>query len=173
MKTNPLFRTALNFGAMSGLASFLVFLALYFKGLNPLGTASWLGAWIPVVFLCIATKNYRDHALGGFINYGQGMRIGLLTALAASFLFALLIYIFVTIFDSNVIELYKNEMKAGLEETKFMFSDEMFDKAMEGFEKLTIVTVAYNDFFIKMVGGLLVTFITAAIYRRVPKPFEE
>jgi hypothetical protein len=101
------------------------------------------------------------------------LSLGLMTALSASFLFALLIYIFVTIFDSSVIELYTNEMKAGLEETKFMFSDEMYDKAMEGFEKLTIVTIAYNDFFIKMVGALLVTFVTAAIYRKVPSPFEE
>ena len=163
MNTHPLFKTAMNFGAMSGLGSFAVFLGLYYKGINPLGNASWVGAWIPVVFV-IATKYYRDHFLAGEISYGHAVKIGLLTAIAASFLFALLIYIFVTLIDSTIVTTFKNEKLLELEETKFMFGDEFYDKMVEGIEKINITTIALNDFFTKMMGALLVTLVTAAVY---------
>jgi hypothetical protein len=166
MNTHPLFKTAINFGAMSGIGSFAVFLALYYKGINPLGNASWVGAWIPVVFICIATKYYRDHFLAGEISYGHAMKIGLLTAMAASILFALFVYIFVTLIDSTIVTTFKNEKLFELEETKFMFGDEFYDKMVDGIEKINISTIAFNDFFIKMIGGLLVTFVTAAVYRK-------
>ncbi|HKR06345.1 MAG TPA: DUF4199 domain-containing protein [Bacteroidia bacterium] len=166
MNSNPLLKTAVNFGAMSGLGSFAVFLGLFYKGINPLGNASWLGAWIPVVFICIATKIYRDHFLAGEISYAQAMKIGLTTALAASFLFALLVYIFTTLIDDNVISMYKNEFLQGMEETKFMFSDEMYDQTIANMDKVTIINIAFTDFLAKMFGALLVTLITAAFYRK-------
>jgi hypothetical protein len=172
MNSNPFLRTSLNFGAMSGLGSFAVFLGLYYKGINPLGSASWLGAWIPIVFICIATKNYRDHFLAGEINYGQAMKIGLTTAMAASFLFAFLVYIFASLIDNNVITMYKNEFLQGMEETKFMFSDEMYDQTIENMEKVTIVNIVSTDFLAKMLGALLVTLITAAVYRKQSSEME-
>jgi hypothetical protein len=173
MTGNCLSKTAVNYGAMSGLASFIVFLALYFKGVNPLGTASWLGAWIPIVFIILSTKFYRNHCLEGFITYGQGMKIGLWTSFAAALLFSLLVYIFVTAIDGNVIQLYKNEMQSGLEETKFMFSKQLYDEGMESIEKLNGTTIAYNDFFMKMIGGLIISFITSAMYRKLPDEIQE
>lgn len=173
MKTNPLLKTAINYGAMSALASFAVFVALYYKGLNPLGPGSWLGAWIPIVFICLGTNFYRSHCLNGFISYGQSFKIGFLISLASGFLFALLIYIFVTLIDGNVIEVYKEEMRIGMEEAKFIFSRDMYEQGLESIEKLTITTIAYNDFFMKVIGGVLVSLITAAIYRKQPAEFEE
>lgn len=166
MNSNPLLKTAVNFGAMSGLGSFAVFLGLYYKGINPLGNASWLGAWIPVVFICIATKICRDRFLAGEISYGQAMKIGLTTAMAASFLFALLVYIFATLIDNNVITMYKNEFLQGMEDTKFMFSDEMYEQTIESMDKITIINIAFTDFLAKMLGALLLTLVTAAIYRK-------
>lgn len=172
MNPNPFVRTILNYGALSGLASFAVFLALYYKGMNPMGAASWMGAWIPVVFICLATKRYRDDYNEGFLTYGQGFKTGLMTTFAASLLFALLVYIFATLIDHSMLEMYKTEMRNGMEETKFIFSDEMYERGLESIEKLTITTLAYNDFFMKMLGGLVVSLITAAIFRRQPPPLE-
>jgi uncharacterized protein DUF4199 len=172
MNSNPLLKTAVNFGAMSGLCSFAVFLGLYYKGINPLGNASWLGWWIPVVFICIATKIYRDRFLAGEISYGQAMKIGLTTAMAASFLFVLLIYIFASLIDSNVVTMYKNEALKGMEETKFIFSDEMYEEAIESIEKINIRNIAFNDFLTKMFGALLVSLVTAAVYRRKKQEME-
>ncbi|MEP7171229.1 MAG: DUF4199 domain-containing protein [Bacteroidota bacterium] len=173
MNSNPLLKTAMNFGAMSGLGSFAVFLGLYYKGISPLGNASWLGAWIPVVFICIATKNYREHVLGGEISYGQAMKIGLTTAMAASFLFVLLIYIFATIIDGSVVEKLKAEQIEQLDFSKLYFGDDFYSDLKDNVEKLTIKEIAFNDFFMKMIGALLVTFVTAAIYRKQNPEIED
>jgi hypothetical protein len=173
MTNNCLSKTAVNYGAMSGLASFIVFLALYFKGVNPLGNASWLGVWIPIVFIILSTKFYRTQCLEGFITYGQAMKIGLWTSFAAALLFSLLVYIFVTIIDGNVLELYKNEIRSGLEEIKYMLSKQLYEQLMENNEKETIAMIAYKDFFMKMVGGLIVSFITSAMYRKLPDEIQE
>jgi hypothetical protein len=166
MNSNPLLKTALNFGAMSGLGSFAVFLLLYYNGVNPLGNATWVGAWIPIVFICIATKNYRDHFLAGEITYWQAVKTGMATAIAASFLYAFLIYIFVTLIDGNVVTAFKNEKLLDLEQTKFMFNEDFYEKMVDEIDKFTIGTIAFNDFFMKIIGSFLVSLITAAIYRK-------
>lgn len=173
MNFSPLWRTALNYGAMSGLTSFLIFLALYYKGMNPLGPASWLGAWIPIVFICLSTKYYRDRILGGFISYWQGFRTGMLTAICGSFLFALFIYSFTKIFDGTIVEAFKSDALRGMEDAKYIFSDEMYDQGIESIEKINMGNIATNDFFTKILGGLLISFITAAFYRRLPSEIEE
>ncbi|MFI5220132.1 MAG: DUF4199 domain-containing protein [Bacteroidia bacterium] len=173
MSITPLWRTALNFGAMSGISSFGLFLILYVKGINPLGPSSWLGAWIPVVFICIATRYYRDRILGGFITYWQGFRTGMLTAICGSFLFALFIYSFAKIYGTDIVELFKNDAIQGMEDAKYILGDDLYDQGMESLEKITIGTMASNDFFTKMLGAVLVCLITAAAYRKLPSPIDE
>ena len=68
------------------------------------------------------------------------------------FLFALLVYIFATLIDGNVITMYKNEFLKGMEETKFMFSDEMYEQTIENMDKITIINIAFTDFLAKMLG---------------------
>ena len=173
MKFNPLWRTALNYGAISGICSFAVFLTLYYKGVSPLGPASWLGAWIPVVFICIATKYYRDRILGGYIHYWAAYKTGVVTALCASFLFALMIYCFTKIYDSTIVDAFKEDALKGMEEAKYIFSDVMYETGVEQIENITISSVATNDFFTKLLGAVLVSFITAAAYRKLKSEIEE
>lgn len=173
MKINPLWRTALNYGAMSGIGTFLVFLALYFRGVNPLGSASWLGAWIPIVFISISTKYYRDRILGGFITYWQGFRTGLLTGVCSSLLFALAVFIFVKLFSPEILDAFKEMEKQGWEASKEVFSDEIYEMGMEEVEKITIGKMAYGIFLRTMIGTALVSFVTAAAYRKLPSEIDE
>ena len=87
MQSPPVLKTALNYGALSGLVSFIVFLILYWMNFNPLGPSSWLGAWVPIIFMVLATRHYRNYENGGFLMYWNGFRISFLTACAAAFVF--------------------------------------------------------------------------------------
>jgi hypothetical protein len=170
-------RTALNYGAMSGLGVFAIFLILYFAKINPLGNASWLAAWIPVVFICKSTQHYREHELEGFISYGQAWHIGTLTGIAGALLSALLVFIFCKVYDASLIDTFKNENLSQLEsvesQLKGMFGDGMYDKAVESFQRLDVRTVASSDFFNKTIGAILVSLVTASIYKRdKPKIFQ-
>lgn len=169
-----MFKYALNYGAMAGSGVFVFFLVFYFTGINPLGNVMWLAAWIPIIFMCRATKNYRDNEMEGFISYGQAWQIGALTGISCALLSALLTYIFCKVFDSTLVESFKTSNLEQLEMMKDEFSglmgESMYEKAQESFENINVQTVASGEFFNKSFGATLVSLITAAIYKR-NKPF--
>jgi hypothetical protein len=160
-------KVLLNYGAMSGLSSFGFFLLLYYMGVNPLGMGAWLGSWIPIVFICLATGFMRNKVMGGFITYRQALRIGFLTAVSSGFLFALLVYIFGTVIQPGLIEEYKAGMVADMEQSKSLLPSEMYETALENLEKATLFNIVSADFFYKCVGGFLVSLITAGFYKRI------
>ncbi len=172
MLNPPVFKTALNFGAMSALAGFAVFLGLYYSGYNPLGPSSWAGAWIPILFMVLGIKNYRDHASNGYVSYWKAFRCGLLIASCGAFLYSLLVYIFGTIVDQQLLESFKAESLIYLEQTeelsKSVFGESVYQASVDNIQKSTMSTIASQEFFNKMFGGFLVSFITAAFLRKNP-----
>ena len=172
MNQNSVLKTALQYGAYSGLSSFIFFLVIYFTGHNPLGAASWLGAWIPIVFIVLGTKYHRNNDLEGYMNYGRGLGIGTLIALCASIIISMSIYIFGTVVDAKILEPYLNEMMEATEKAKSFMSEELYDKGMEQITKMTMKDVAWSNFYNVILGGFIVSLITAAIYRK-EKPFFE
>ena len=166
-------KAILNFGAMSGLGSFAVFLLLYYLGWNPLGQASWLGAWVPVVFICLSTAYVRNHLMGGYMSYGQAYRTGFLTAFGGAVLFSLMLYLFGKVIDPGLVESYKSEMLEGLENTKSIIGENLYESSVENLDKTTLFTIASGDFFSKALGGILVSLITAGFYRKQnPNPLK-
>lgn len=163
----------LNYGAMSGLSSFGFFLILFYLGWNPFGQISFLGFWIPIVFVCMATGNMRNNLLGGYITYGQAFRIGFLTASSAGFLYALLIYIFGTLIQPGLIDIHKLELAEGIEKTRAIFGEKFYESNLENVDKTTIFTMASGEFFSKSFGGFLISLITAGFYRRLKLYQEE
>lgn len=178
MPPTPVFRTALNYGAISGISSFAFFVILYILGASPLGPASWLGAWIPVLFMIMATRQYRDHENGGFISYWTAYRAGFLTAACGAFLFALLLYVFGKVIVPDFLSDYLAESLEAIEQsrklTEDMFGENIYDEAVRNLEKMTLSRVAAQEFFSKSFGGLLVAFLTAAVLQKKPDhPFED
>jgi len=169
MNQPPVFKTAMNFGAMSGLSCFAMFLILYFTGSNPLGQISWVGVWIPIVFIVLGSRHYRNHEGQGYISYWQGFRVGFLTASCGAFLFALLVWTFATVIDANIIERFKEESLLYLEQTeklsRSVFGSSIYDASVENIEKITTESIAAQEFWNKTFGGLIVSFITAAFLR--------
>lgn len=172
MESPPIAKTALNYGALSGIASFSMFLILYFSGKNPLGPASWLGAWIPVFIMVLATKHYRNVENQGFVSYWQAFRIGFITASAGAMLFGALSWSFVTIVDASILDTFKQENLEALELTegmmKSMIGETAFEQSVENINDMNMSDVSASDVFNKMFGGLLAAFITAAFLRREP-----
>src|SRR4051812_4344691 len=114
------FKTSLNYGAMSALACFAMFVLMYWLGKNPLGPASWLAVWIPPTFIIFSIRHFRDHIRGGFISYGDAFFTGFLTAASCALLYGLMIYIFCTVVDSSILDALKESSLAELEEGESM-----------------------------------------------------
>lgn len=169
-------RTALQYGAYSGLSCFAFFLLLYYSGHNPLGKWSWLGAWIPIVFIAVGTKHFRDVVLDGYINYGKALSIGTLISAAAAITFSLLVYCFGSVIATSLAEMQFNDAVNTLEKGKDILGEEWYEKTMTQLEEskntITTASIAFNDFFSKSLGGFIVSLIVAAFYKR-EKPFFE
>ncbi|HRF14870.1 MAG TPA: DUF4199 domain-containing protein, partial [Bacteroidia bacterium] len=100
----------------------------------------------------------------------EGFRTGLITALLGGVLSALLIYIFCTLFDSTLVERFKADSLAQLElmegQFKSMLSDKMYDQAVDAYNNIDLQSIAMNDFYNKLLSGIILSLIIAAVYKR-------
>ncbi|MBS1763409.1 MAG: DUF4199 domain-containing protein [Bacteroidetes bacterium] len=163
-------RYAIHYGGILGASAFAVFLILYLSGVNPLGNASWVGAWIPIVVIARSVKMYREHECEGFITYGNAFRTGVTTAIMGGILSALLIFIFCTVIDSSVVDRFRDDSLAQLElmETQFkgLLNEATYDKLVEDYQSLDIKTIALSEFMSKSFSGFILSLIIAAVYKK-------
>ena len=87
-------------------------------------------------------------------------------------LYALIIYIFGTAIDHSLVDNYKNEVSEQLEMSKGMLNETLYNKGIESLDHTTLSSIAFGDFFTKTIGGMIVSFITAAVYKK-DKPVSE
>ncbi|MBL0342941.1 MAG: DUF4199 domain-containing protein [Bacteroidetes bacterium] len=172
MQENNMAKTALHYGAMSGLTVFMFFMLLHFSGSNIFGSGSILGLWIPIVFISIATRFHRDHNLGGAMTYGQGFSIGIFTTLFSATLFGLAFYLFGTFYEGSLLSAYKTQAAISLEDGKDILSDSLYEKAMDSIDLVTMSSLAFSESFNKLLGGGFISLITAAIFMRKKQVIE-
>ena len=169
MGDQAVYRTALYYGTLGGIAIFLFYIVLYISNLNLFGPVSMLGVWIPVVFLIKATRFHRDHNLSGFMTYRQGISIGFFTTAFHVTLFGLAFYLFGVLYAGDLIGMYKSAALDSEEAGRAVFSENIIDQTLESIEAVNMATLAYSQSFVKLVGGILTTLVIAAIFRRSPK----
>lgn len=160
--------TAIHYGAYYGLSAFIFSALLSYTLGNPLGLVSWLGVWIPVLFICLAMKHQRDNVSEGYIDYWEAFRTGLSTIFFGGILFGMLLYLFGTVVQPNLLADYKTDM---LNETENMrnlkfFNEALVDSIVDGIEKTTLGSAITGDYFNKTLGAALVSLVAAAIYKR-------
>lgn len=166
MNDNGLYKTALFYGSLSGIAIFIFYIVLYFSGFNIFGPISMIGVWIPIVFIIKATRFHRDHHLGGFINFKQGFAIGFFTTAFHVTLFGLAFYLFGVLYAGDLIEMYRAAAVESEAAGRAVFSDTLIDQTMESVDLVTMPTLAYSQSFVKMFGGAIVSVFTALLLRR-------
>jgi hypothetical protein len=171
-------RIPLNYGSIAGICYFAIFLILYLLGHNPLGGMTfWYTFWIPIVFVTLAIKKYRDELQDGFITYGKALRQGTLTALIYSSFYAIMIYIFAVLVDGTIVDQVIadgiEQLEKQGERLRGFMGEEAFDRLIEETERVTIGSIALSDFFYKFLGGFIISLIVAAILKRTRSPFEE
>lgn len=165
MNQSPLIRITLHYGVLSGLTYFVFYLLLYLTGMNVFGMAGFLGIWIPVVFIILATRNYRESQPGIQLRYGQAFAAGVFTTLFSSSLFGLCYYLLGTLYATDLLDLYRAQAELSLEEGKSILSENMMELAMEGIENTTMSSLSFSESFNKLLWGGMVSLITAAFLR--------
>jgi hypothetical protein len=171
MKISP-FKSSVNYGAMSGLSCFAVFILIFLMGFNPLGPGSWFAVWIPPLFIYFAIRYYRNHLLGGVMKFGEGFWAGLFTAFSGALLYSLLIVIFGKIIDPDLMDNFKEAMLRDFDQNEKMMrdimGDRMFEIGIEEIKNMTLTQHATSDFVNKAISGIIYSLVIAGILKRNP-----
>ena len=176
MNNQALLKTSIKYGTILGLGNFIIFLVVYFMGKNPLGNWSWLGFWIPVIILILGTNEHRNHDLGGFMSYGRGLGVGMLITTFGALLFCVVLVSFGQFIDASLPQMQIDEFYAGMEQAKKYLSEDKYDKIMSAFEStkgdFTMTKIATGNFEVKLLGGFIISLITAGVFSK-KRPFFE
>lgn len=158
-----------NNGAILGAASIVFSLVLYATGnhLPPHWSASVISIVLFIVFIVLGTKQFKA-ANGGFLSWGQGVKIGVGIAVLAGLMVVIYNYIF-----SNYIE---PDFMAQLMEIQ---NQDFLDKGMteEQIEAANEITKTFQTPGIMAAIGIIsyaiVGFIVSAITAAIMKKSEE
>ncbi|MFN8259235.1 MAG: DUF4199 domain-containing protein [Bacteroidales bacterium] len=165
---SSLFKNALNWGVIMGIVLVIYSLIMWFIGLSLEKWTNWLSYLFVVVILILATINYRDKVLGGFMSYGQALGFGILVILIGVVISSIYNYIFMTFIDPEII----NKMLAMQEEDflKSGLTDDQIDRTMEMTKKfMTPLVISIMIIPVSVFFGFIITLITS-IFLKKEKP---
>jgi hypothetical protein len=168
-------RTSVYYGFLCAAACFFFTLILYFSGKNPLGKWSWLGSWIPIIFMWRGAIAHRDIDLGGSISYRQALGASYMVALSSAIMFCILVYLFGIMAGTNFSQVMISELREWIEKAKPFIGHEFYEKAkdsileMQGNHSYTLFKMVLADFIGKATGGFIISLIVSAFIRkRIP-----
>ncbi len=158
------FRVALKWGLILGLVLVAYTLALYLT--NTVGDTlpSLLAYPIIVVVLVLAMRDFR--ALNnGFMSYGEGLTVGVVTAAVSSVLSSIFSYFYTNFIDTGATERAIEKVREKYEEMGM--SDDQIETSMEMVQKMQnpVWTLVVGVFFYVLMG-LIFSLIIAAIMKK-------
>lgn len=149
-----------------------LFLLLYLLGHNPLvvGRPWDFGFILIPVMIFFSIKDFKSNYNQGELRFWQGMSCGFVTYFVLAMGAALFIYIFLTFADHTVLEGYIQDRTQLLENSRKEFIEQLGEKLYhEQLAKMgdtSALVVALDDFWKKLVIGLFLTILIAAILRK-------
>lgn len=162
-------------GTLAGIASFMLFLILYYIGISPLGIAKIIGIPVPIILLVLLGLRTRKlipaEELSKMLVFKQLLLKGFVLIMVWCSFKSFCIYIFITIFEPDVITQYIEFTKnyvAFLDR----FTPEDLTKVidMEAIERdATPGTLAAADAVNNTIFGGIINFLIAAIFALTTK----
>ncbi len=156
------FMPSLSAGILLGVILVVYSLILYVAELNE---NQWLAAVsyvITAIVLYFVIINFRDKHQNGFLSYGKGVTVGLLTGLFASVILAIFTYIYITYIDPSIMEQVLIKAEESVLQTNPNMSDEELDRAMGMVEiftspgVMTVMTIFWYA-LVSLVFSLLIS----------------
>jgi hypothetical protein len=169
MLNQTIVRVGVRYGVLCGLACFVILLALYLLGYNPLGN---LGRWsylpLPVfIFLGLRYfKGFYDAELG----FWKGVRVSLAITFYTALCTSMLIYLMIYLAGPEMIQQHVAELRALLLETKEeqikILGERNFEQAFKDLDTLSPSMLATYDFLSRMFVGGIFSVVAAVFFRK-------
>jgi hypothetical protein len=149
----------LRYGLILGLISIAITIIFFVVGMNPFDGSwkGWVSTVLAVVMVVLAQKNFKDTG-DGFMSYGQGLGIALITFLVSMVLSGIFSYIYLSFIDTTAFEAIWEKAAADMEAKGQ--SQEQIDMGLEWGRKLFWVFFIVGGAFMGLVVGLIVSIFT-------------
>ena len=169
-KSNSIVKTALQYGAILAAASIVYSVFLHAIGQNTnqaLGAISYL---ITLVIIGVSLKIQRDSHQGGYLTYGEGVKLGFLISLFAGIVVAGFAIFMVKQIDPSIEEEAVNKaleeaLKQGGQESQLEMTEKM-TRFM--FKPVMLYAVTL---ILTVIIGVIESLILAAIFQKKKDPF--
>jgi len=157
-------KISIKYGIISGLAGIAFFVLVDILGFSGNQSIQYLGYLVMAAIIYLAHKAYKEEG-DGFMNYGQGLGIGVLLSLVSAVLSSVFFYFYVTFINTEYMTMIMDMQRAKMEESGM--ADAQIDQAMEMTEKfmtpgmMLIFAIVGTVFF-----GLIISLIVSAITQK-------
>jgi hypothetical protein len=170
--TNTVTRNAMKFGAITGMALFIVFVLVNIMGGQPGAGQNFIHYLILITGITLGTKSFRDQELGGQISYSTALWSGTQIAFFCAVIISFFMFIYLKFVDSSMIEKILQQTEQQLIEKEMSDSD--IEKTMNMTRKFTnpgmmaVFGVLGNTFM-----GFLFSLVIAAILKKGNRNFDQ
>jgi hypothetical protein len=155
------------YGLLTGLVSVIISFAIYALELEQNSAVRFLTMAVLVGGIILAMRSFKEQN-SGFMGYGQGVGVGLMTSGIVGVLSGAFIYLYTTVVDPSVITRMTDKARVDME-AKGM-SDVQIDQAMAWSAKFTTGPVMFGfTLLFTLFLGLLISLLVAAFIKN-PKP---
>ena len=167
---------AVKYGVILGLISALVNLITIISnssGNYLIGIISFI---ISIIVVVMANKAYKS-ANGGFMSYGEGFKISLVSIVIGGIISGLVSFIYLQFIDPSALEAMKEAQIAAAEKVMEAFNVDIPEEQMdETIARIEADTTAFNTFkstvISSIVGGVILALIIAAFTKNTRPAYE-
>ena len=158
-------KNAMNYGAITGIILFLVFIVGSMTG-NPDSMAIKIAGWVVIALgIFVGSKNFRDKQMEGFMTYGQAFHSGFLISFFCSVIVAFTTFLYIKFVDSSMIDLVMEKAEQQMMDSGK--SDEQIEQAkhmMQMFSNPTAIAIFTVIGY--TVTGAILSLITASFLKK-------
>lgn len=157
-------------GSIASVFMAIYFAVLFFSGVNIFDFAYNLDFWIPLIFLIIAVKLFRDRYNGGVLHFWQGISITFITGTVIGSVLFIFIYLFLgQIYQEEYQEQVNNALRVMNENKAQMtksLGEDGFEYRRNQLKKLTPLSMGGAKFAWEWILSLIYGLIVTVFFRR-------
>lgn len=160
-------KTALTYGLALSAILILVELLFYSLDIGRESKLRWVAILIVIGTMIMGVKTFRDKELGGFISYGQSVKLSFFIGLISAIILGVFMYIFVKFIDLDFIDLILEQTEEDMLEKNPEITDMQFDMAMEYTEKFTTpFWISIGTLFMLSVQAIIIALIISIFMKK-------
>lgn len=153
----------IKYGLISALIGIIFFILMDFLGLQGNRAAQWSGLIVTAVIIYFAHREYKSIG-DGYMQYGQGVGIGVWVGLVGSVISATFTFIYVKYINPGYLEVIRQQQIMQMEERGM--SDAEIERAMEMSENFSGPGAM---FIFGIIFGFILTLIIALVISAITK----